>query len=293
MDIVLALGGGGSRGHAHIGVLRRLEQEGFIIRAVAGTSAGGIIAAAYAAGYTPDELESAFTKLDQSKLFGRSAKDGPGILGLSGAEKILEDFLGNRTFESLRMPCAVVAVDINTGQEIVLNQGRVVDAVLATIAVPGIFPPQIIGERQLVDGGVLDPVPVSVARSLSPKLPVIAVVLTPPVESSGRKTHIPLPVPIPATIVERLTRTRVAQAFTIFLQAVDAGGRMVTELRLKSENPDVIIRPEVNGIGLLDSVNVHTVVMLGEKATNAVLPELKKAVSWPSKLRRTIFSRKA
>ena len=81
MDISVALGGGGSRGYAHIGVLRKLEQEGFQIRAIAGTSAGGIIAAAYAAGNTPAEMEDVFSKLDQSTLFARSAHEGPGILG--------------------------------------------------------------------------------------------------------------------------------------------------------------------------------------------------------------------
>ena len=90
MDITLALGGGGSRGYAHIGVLRRLEEEGLKVKAVAGTSAGGIIAAAYAAGYSPDELEDMFSQIDQSKLFARSGKEGPGILGLSGAIKELE-----------------------------------------------------------------------------------------------------------------------------------------------------------------------------------------------------------
>ena len=177
MDISLALGGGGARGYAHIGVLRRLEHEGFRIRAVAGTSAGGIIAAAYAAGLTPDELESIFSKLDQSKLFARTVNDGPGILGLSGAMKELENVFGDSTFADLHIPCGVVAVDIDEGIEIDLTEGRIVDALLATGAVPGVFPPKSYGEMQLVDGAVLNPVPVSLARKLAPRLPIVAVVL--------------------------------------------------------------------------------------------------------------------
>ncbi len=243
MDISLALGGGGSRGYAHIGVLRCLEREGFRIKAIAGTSAGGIVAVAYAAGFTPDEIESAFSKVDQSKLFARSPEEGPGILGLSGAARFFEDLLGGITFADLHIPCAVVAVDLKAGREVVLNQGRVVDAILATIAVPGVFPPKQYGESQLVDGAVLNPVPVTIARSLAPSLPVVAVVLDILTEATSGFNSLPLPVQVPAALVERLTRTRVAQAFNIFLQSVDVGSRKMAELRLLIDNPEVIIRP--------------------------------------------------
>jgi len=289
MDISLALGGGGSRGYAHIGVLRSLENEGFRIKSVAGTSAGGIVAVAYAAGYSPDELESAFSKVDQSKLFARSPDEGPGILGLSGAAKLFEEFFGDRTFADLRIPCAVVAVDLAAGQEVVLSQGRVVDAILATIAVPGVFPPKQFGDSQLVDGAVLNPVPVSVARYLAPRLPVVAVVLEIMTEATSGLHNIPLPVPVPARIVERLTRTRVAQAFNIFLQSVDVGSRKMAELRLLIDNPEVVIRPDVSGIGLLDEVDVHKIVRIGQRATDAALPELQRAVAWPNRLRRRMF----
>ncbi len=289
MDIALALGGGGSRGYAHIGVLRCLEREGFRIRAVAGTSAGGIIAAAYASGLTPDEMEEIFLKANQSKLFARSALEGPGILGLSGATKQLEEFFGDRTFADLKIPCAVVAVDLKGNCEVVLNQGRVVDAILATIAVPGVFPPKQLGEVQLVDGAVLDPVPVSVARALAPRLPVVAVVLNVASEPARGMTVVPLPLPLPAPIMERLTRTRVAQAFNIFLQSVDVGSRKLAEMRLKIDAPEVIIRPNVNGIGLLDKVDVHHIASLGEKAAEAALPELRRVAAWPNRLRRSLF----
>jgi NTE family protein len=289
MDIALALGGGGSRGFAHIGVLRRLEAEGFRIRAVAGTSAGGIIAAVYAAGYSPDEMESLFSKIDQSKLFALSFSEGPGLLSLSNASKLLGEFLGDRTFDDLKLPCALVAVDVKSAQEVILNKGRVVDAILATIAIPGVFPPKILGEHELVDGGVLNPVPVSVARSLAPRMPVAAVVLSPAMEKPGRFAHIPLPVKIPTPIVERLTRLRVAQAFNIFLQSVDIGQRMITQLRLEADAPEVVIRPEVSNVGLLDKVEVSEVTRLGEKATEAVLPDLFRAVSWPRRMGRQLF----
>lgn len=289
MDIALALGGGGSRGYSHIGVLRRLEQEGYQVRAVAGTSAGGIIGTLYAAGYTPDELEKRFAKLDQTKLFGRSGREGPSILGFSGATKLLEELLGNLTFDKLKLPCAVVAVDIKSAREVILRGGCVVDAILASCAVPAIFPPQQIGEHQLVDGAALDPVPVSVARSLAPTLPTVAVVLTPLLGQERNLLSLRFPTRIPAPIVERLFRTRLAQALNIYLQASDAGARMLTELRLKLDAPEVIVRPDVEGIGLLDKVDVHKVVRMGEEAMDAVLSDLKRATAWPSRLRRRYF----
>lgn len=286
MDISIALGGGGSRGYAHIGVLRGLESAGFHIRAISGASAGGIVAVAYAAGYTPDEMEATFARLDQSKIFARSPNEGPGILGLSKAAMLFEELFGDRTFSDLRIACAVVAVDLKGGREIVLSQGRLVDAILATIAVPGVFPPRQYGDIQLVDGAVLDPVPVSVARSLAPGLPVVAVNLAIMNEATSGFISLPLPVQVPPMLAERLTRTRVAKAFNIFLQSVDVSSRNMAELRLREDHPEVVIRPNVDGIGLLDKVDIHQIIQKGEEATMVALPELRKAVAWPNRLRR-------
>ena len=289
MDIALALGGGGARGYAHIGVLRRLEQEGFKVRAIAGTSAGGIIGTFYAAGYSPDEMEERLARQDQSKFFGRSSGEGPSILGLNGASKVLEEFLGDKLFDQLKIPCAVVAVDIKSAQEVILREGNVMDAVLASCAVPAIFPPQNIGEYELVDGATLDPVPVSVVRSLTPNLPIAAVVLSPLLGRRRDLLSLHFPSRIPAPIVERLSHLRLAQALNIYIQATDAGARMLTELRLKIDAPDVIIRPDVEGIGLLDRVDVHKVIRMGEQAMDDMLPELKRATSWGNRLKRKIF----
>jgi NTE family protein len=292
MNISVALGGGGARGYAHIGVLRQLETEGFHIRAVSGASAGGIVAVAYAAGLSPDEMETIFVKLDQSKLFARSSNEGPGLLGLSGAARFFEELFGDRTFSDLQIPCAVVAVDLKECQEVVLNKGRVVDAILATIAVPGVFPPRQYGDSQLVDGAVLDPVPVSVARSMAPGLPVVAVILDFDPDATRDLIILPLPVLVPAQLMERITRTRVAQAFNIFLQSVDVSSRALAEMRLQMDNPDVVIRPDVNGIGLLDKVDIHEIVHKGEEAARIVIPELQRAVAWPNRLRRRLFQQK-
>ena len=285
MEISLALGGGGSRGFAHIGVLRKLHEEGIHVRAIAGTSAGGMVACFYAAGFSPDYMEEIAIKIDQNKLYSLYSNTGPGLLGLSNPTKIFEEYLGDREFSDLEIPCAVVAVDLKTNREILINKGRVVDAILATIAVPGIFPPKEISKHVLVDGGVLNPVPVSVARKLAPKLPVVAVVLSPPMEKPGRVVHIPLPVKVPSTIINKISHSRFAQAFTIFLQSIDLGQRMITELRLEVDKPTIVIRPDVDEIGLLDKVDISRVIHLGYLSAENIYSQLILTKSWTYRLK--------
>jgi NTE family protein len=290
MDISIALGGGGAKGNAHVGVLRALERKGFRIRALAGTSFGGIVAILYALGLRPDEIESAFKKVDQARLYGRLRDDGPSLLGVAGIQKWLDEIVGQRTFDDLRLPCAVCAVDLRSGREIILSEGRLRDAIMATIALPGIFPSYRLNDWELVDGGVLDPVPVSVARTLAPSLPVIAVVLNLLPGEPVRPPFVALPSVLPNSIAARLTRLRIAQAFNIYVQSVDIGSRMMADLRLKADKPDLIIRPAVGQIEILDRVDVSEVALRGEQAVEASLPELRRLAGWPNRLRRRFLA---
>lgn len=291
-DITVALGSGGARGNAHIGVLRRLEKEGYKIRAIAGTSFGGIVAAMYAAGHTPDEIEEIFSVVDQSTLFGRSISERPSLLGLSGVRRWLDAVLPNNTFEELLIPCALSAVDLNCGCEVVLDHGLLKQAILATIAVPGIFPACQWDDCELIDGGVLNPVPVSLARALAPSLPVVAVTLQAPMGEPAQSIEVPVPNGLPKPIIDRLATMRYAQAFDIFLRSVDICNRAVAEYRLMVDKPDVIIRPQVLKIELLENVDVRAVARCGEEAVEAVLPELRQMGSWKRRLRRKYFGGK-
>jgi NTE family protein len=286
MDITLALGGGGAKGNAHIGVIRRLEKEGYTIRSVAGTSFGGLVAIFYASGLTPDEIEEIFTSTDQGNLYARDSNDGPSLLGLSGARKLLDTVLGEKTFADLKIPCAVTAVDSKTGTEIVISEGHLRDAVLATIAIPGIFPALHLNGWELMDGGVLNPVPVSVARMLSPALPIVAVVLNDPLDIPVRTYAIPVPSMLPRQISDRIHRLYVAQAYDIFMRAVDLSSRAVAHYRLEADAPDIIVRPKVSHLEMLDKVVVKDVAMLGEAAVEEVLPELKKVTSWTNRVKK-------
>lgn len=293
MDITVALGSGGARGNAHIGVLRRLEQEGFKIRAVAGTSIGGIVAALYAAGHTPNEIEEIFLKVDQSKLYGRSPMEKPSLLGLVGVRKWLDDVLPDHTFRDLLIPCALSAADLNCGCEVVMDHGMVKDALMATIAVPGIFPVCDWEGCELIDGGVINPVPVSLARMLAPSLPVVAVSLQTPIGEPARSMIMPIPGGLPKPLVDRLSNFRFAQAFDIFLRSVDVTNRAMAEYRLKMDKPDIIIHPMVKNIDLLDQVDIREIACRGEEAVEAVLPQLKRMAHWTNRLRRNIMGARA
>lgn len=288
MNISLALGGGGAKGNSHIGVIRLLEKEGYKIQAVAGTSFGGIVAVFHAAGYSIDEIEEMFTGLDQASLYGQSPDQGPSLLGLAGAAKWLRQVFGEKTFADLQIPCAVTAVDLKCGCEVILSEGRLVDAILATVAVPGVLPHVHMHEWELVDGGVLNPVPVSVARSLAPKLPVVAVVLTEPLGVPARTWSLPLPNLLPKALVDRLARVSYAQAFDIFLRSLDIVDRALAEYRLEVDKPAVIVRPNVHHLDLFSRVDVRAVAKLGEEATEAVLPQLKQSFSLQNRIRRAI-----
>ena len=288
MNITLALGGGGAKGNSHIGVIRRLEKEGFKINAVAGTSFGGIVAVFYAVGYSVTQIEDLFADLDQTSLYGHTATQEPSLLGLAGAGKWLKSVFGDKTFADLKLPCAVTAVDLKSGSEIVLSEGSLVDAILATIALPGVLPHVHIKDWELVDGGVLNPVPVSVARSLAPNVPVVAVVLSEPLGVSAKTWTLPMPNIIPRALANQLARLSYAQAFDIFLRSLDIVDRAVAEYRLKVDKPEIIIRPDAYHIDLFDKVDVRAVALKGEEAVEKALPELKKLFAWQNRLRRAI-----
>ncbi len=289
MNISVALGGGGAKGNSHIGVLRLLEQEGFNIRAIAGSSFGGMVACFYAAGYHPDQIEETFSSIDQTRLYGRDRSENSSLLGLSRVAKWLDNSLGKRTFDDLLIPCAVTAVDLRTSQEVVLQKGLLRDAILSTIAVPGIFPPFLVEEQELIDGALLNPVPVALARSLAPSLPVVAVTLATPLGRPPRSVPIPLINNLPSPLVSGLRNLRVTKAFDIFVRSTDITNRYVTELRFMIEKPDVIINPEVDEIGMLDRVDVHEIAKLGEMAARAKLPELRHIAAWTTRFRKSVF----
>jgi NTE family protein len=178
MKIGLALGSGAARGWAHIGVIQALEEMGIKIDIVSGCSIGSYVGAAYASGKLTELATwvESLTEWQVYALMGVGFHRGGLVSGLK-VFKALEDEFSFSTFEQLHKPFAAVATDLYSGREVNFTQGSVIDAVRASCAIPGLFPPQLINNRWLVDGGVVNPVPVNMCRMLGADI-VIAVNLS-------------------------------------------------------------------------------------------------------------------
>ena len=214
------------------------------------------------------------------------------MLGLGEISEKLYELLDDRTFDDLKIPFAATAVSLYTGKEIILNQGKVLDAVLATVAVPGVFPSRKIDGQVLVDGGVLDPVPVQVARWLRPDLPVVAVMLHKlPEDCPEEELQLPIHIPGPTSIVEMLNQLRPVQAFKIFSQSFEVSSKHLTELSLQLYRPEVIIAPRVGHVGLLQTIDIDELIEAGVTATEATLTHIKAETNWMKKLQRQVKHR--
>ena len=165
----LALGGGGARGLAHIGVLKALEKANIQIDFLSGSSMGGVIAAAYASGLSPDEIESLALEYSSSRTLWRLADPAVPRQGLFRGERLyayFEKHLKRSTFTELRIPLTLVAVDLDSGSEVHLREGSLAKAVRATVSVPGLLAPVQQNGQCLVDGALLNNLPTDVVRTM-------------------------------------------------------------------------------------------------------------------------------
>ena len=163
-----ALGGGAARGLSHIGVLKVFEEHGIFPNIITGTSMGALIGALYAGGTSVGDIERLALRLGFGRLALLADITLPfsGLIGGRRVTSLLKSFLGDLTFSQMKYDFACVATDINTGEQVVLREGSLVDAVRASISLPGIFTPVKIKGRYLVDGGLVNEVPVSVCREM-------------------------------------------------------------------------------------------------------------------------------
>jgi len=176
-SVGLALSGGGARGLTHIGVLRILEREGIPVDYLAGTSMGGVIAAGYATGMSSYDLEQVSLIATRNHHMLRLVDPGLPNGGLIRGQRVFDFFrreFGEKTFSDLVIPLAVVAVDLTTHQEVILREGPLASALRATTSIPGIFTPLEMNGMRLVDGGVLNNLPVDVVSKMGAEV-IIAV----------------------------------------------------------------------------------------------------------------------
>lgn len=177
LKIGLALGSGSARGLAHVGVIMALEAYNIPIDIIAGTSIGSVIGGLYASGATIRQLEEVALSIKKSKTLFLIDPVFPhsGLISGDRIEKMLNQFgIKDKTFDDLKIPFAAVATDVESGAEVILNQGKVIDAIRASISIPGIFTPVKYQDYYLVDGGVVDPVPVDVVKMMGADI-IIAV----------------------------------------------------------------------------------------------------------------------
>jgi NTE family protein len=272
----LALSGGGARGLAHIGVLKTLETSGFQPDYMAGTSMGGVIAAGYAAGLNPDELEQIAREIVPTRNLLRLADPTLPRNGLFQGERLRAFFnkhMQECTFADLRIPLTLIAVDLNTDQEIHLKEGLVADALRATVSVPGLIAPVESAGQKLVDGGLLNNLPVDVVREMGAD-----VVLGVDITTSGNGD--------PAWQV--LTRSRIVPAaleelITILGRSIDLVMSQQVKQKLKECPPDFLLRPAIpaNITTLTGFNNVEGLVAAGEETTRTILPDLREALQTP------------
>ena len=241
--IGLALGGGVAKGLAHIGVVRALLQLGVPIDCVAGTSSGSLVGALVAAAISPTEIE-AIARATRWRDIVKPIIPRLGFLDAGRLEQLLNRILGDRRIEDLAMPFAAVATDIETGKAVILRQGPLARAVRASCSVPGFFTPVEIDGRLLVDGGVVNNVPVDVARSLGADL-VIAVDLSGNIDATPFNRHI----------------------FGVLLRSYEI---MLHEKRaLEAKGADVLIRPRVERLGLVNLEATDAYIKAGYEAAMA------------------------
>ncbi len=233
--IGLALGGGGARGAAHVGVLRVLEEAGVQVDCISGTSVGAMVGAAYAAGLSVDEIERIFSYVRIRDLFRPVwAKDG--LLDNGPLARSVERLIGSLEFSQLRLPFAAVATDAQTGEGVVLNSGRLSDALRASTAIPCLVRPVEREGRHLIDGGVVHKVPVRLARAMGADL-VIAVDLSVPYAWLGRARN---PVSVLMRVIEimdqRLVRQELSEADLVLQPEVDCGSFQFRRYRAQVES---------------------------------------------------------
>ncbi|MDH3454647.1 MAG: patatin-like phospholipase family protein [Desulfuromonadales bacterium] len=299
----IALGSGAARGLAHIGVLKVLEEASIPIDMITGTSMGAFIGAMYAAGVPVAQMERVALELDWLSMAKLLAPVMP-TSGLSDGKKLvafMAEILPVRDFKDLRLPLAVTATDINTGEAIIIKQGDLLEALRASLAFPGIFSPVRFGNRFLVDGGLCNPIPADAARNLGAEK-IIGICTIPAVIKRTPETFLPARHGGPMVInrwrdffstrrIEQAFRSALGQEaeephdeptgnlkapniFRVCAQSVAIMENVINELHLRQNPHNLIIRPALQGITLLEFHRAKEVIAAGEAATRAALPEI-------------------
>ena len=253
--IALVLGGGAARGFAHVGVIRALEQEKIPLDMVVGTSVGSLIGAIYAADLNSFDLEWTAFQLEKDDLFDFGVMNAVSGMGLAKGDK-LEDWVRQHiktaNIENMKLPFAAVATDLNWGQKVVLDKGSVARAVRASSAIPGVFQPVQHQGKFLVDGGVVDNIPISVAKAKGADI-VIAV-----------------------DISANVGNPNITNLLGVTLQATNI--MFALNVEHSKRDADVLISPAIGDVAMLDFTQKKRCMQAGIEATQKAMPAIHRAI---------------
>ena len=307
----IALGSGAAKGFSHIGILLALEEKGLKADYVCGSSMGALIGAMYCSGFPMKDFADIITSLGRREILGLFTPtfSKSGLVNGDNIEKFLFYLLGDINFSDLEIPFSVVATDVLTGEEVVISKGSLIKAVRASISIPGIFIPVKMDGRSLIDGGITDPVPVSVIKSMGADVS-IGVKITTEVkkivdqekfsETKGRKIlvdpkkikdkvmtfldkmpgddiKVKLKDVIDISIENKKEGERESlNMFDVILNSVYIMEDTIALLRLKQDKPDFIITPDVSNIPPMGYLRSREIIKIGSDSAEAILPEIKK-----------------
>lgn len=245
--IGLALGGGAVLGAVHVGVLKALEEKGIKISAICGTSAGAIVAALYAFGKTPQEIENIIVEFEWKKLSSLTLSKY-GVLSNEKIGEIIKKNIGDKRFKDAKIPLGMIATDITTGEKVILDKGSVAESVVASTCIPGIFIPVELGGRFLVDGGIVENIPLSCLKDKDVDF-LIGVDLVP--ERSYKK---------PDNIIEVLYNS-----FN-FLVRINKNAQ--------TKEADLTIKPDLSEYNAIDMSQIKELIDLGYEETKKIIKKL-------------------
>lgn len=267
--IGLALGAGAARGWAHIGVLDRLTELGVVPAVIAGSSAGALAGGLYAGGRLGalKEFALSITRRRMFSLLDLSWQ-GSGVIAGEKLGELLDEQLGDRTFADLAIPFISIATDYATGHELWLRDGRLVPAIRASYALPGIFRPVEIGGQWLIDGGVVNPIPVTACRALGARI-VIAVTLGPD-SASGTV------IQNPQSDSGAADANAAPALKAVLVAAFNITQDRLSRSRLAGDPPDLLVQPRTPDIGIFDFDKAPEAIAAGREAVDRVLTDFER-----------------
>jgi NTE family protein len=296
LKIGLALGGGAARGWSHIGVMRVLIEAGIAPDVIAGCSIGAVVGGCYAAGKL-DELEAFAKSLTKRRVMGLLDFHitGSGLIGGSRLQRLLDHDLTDLRVETLPLRFCTIATELGSGHEVWLTRGPLVQAMRASYALPGVFDPVLIKGRWLLDGALVNPIPITAARALGADI-VICVNLNGEVRARGTviqsyEAEASAEEEIEAVMNEprrwgifappRVNRPRKPNApgiATVMVDAFNITQDRIARSRLAGDPPDVMVSPKLSKMGLFEFHRAEECIELGRQAAERALPDIREMI---------------